>query len=60
MQNQFSKESIAIKFKKRRYAKLCLQLWFENGWYFCNITKPGWFLKRNVQKERPKRPERTS
>ena len=23
--------------------ELWLKLWFENDWYFCNITKSGWF-----------------
>ena len=44
-QNQGSKESLAVKFKKRIYAKLCLKVWFKSGWYFCNITKSGWFWK---------------
>ena len=48
MQNQGSKESLAVKFKKRIYAKLCLKVWFKSGWYFCNITKSGWFWKRLI------------
>ena len=25
---------------------MCLELWFENDWYFCSITNSGWFWKR--------------
>ena len=50
MQNQGSKESLALNLK-RIYAKLCLKLWFESGWYFCNITKPAWFWKWLTRKK---------
>ena len=38
-----SKESTAVKFKEVVCGELCLKLWFESHWYFCNITKSGWF-----------------
>ena len=38
-----SKESVGVKFKEGICAELCLKLWFESDWYFCNITKSGWF-----------------
>ena len=34
-----SKESVGVKFKEGISAKLCLKLWFESAWYFCNISK---------------------
>ena len=37
MQNQGSKEILAVKSKARIYTKLCLKLRFESSWYFCNI-----------------------
>ena len=33
-----STESIGIKFKEGICAELCLKLWFEGDYYFCNIT----------------------
>ena len=27
-----------IKFKIGICAELCLKLWFDSGWYFCNVT----------------------
>ena len=41
--NLGSKESIGVKYKDGTYALLCLKLWFESDWYFCNITESGWF-----------------
>ena len=32
-----SKESLWVKFKEGTRAKLCLKLWFESDYYFCNI-----------------------
>ena len=43
IQNVGSKESLGVKFKDSIFAELCLKHWFENGWYFCNITESGWF-----------------
>ena len=37
------KKSLGVKFKNDICAKLCLKLWLENNWYFCNITESGWF-----------------
>ena len=39
MQNLGSKENLGIKFRNNKRAKLRLKLWFENEWYFCNITE---------------------
>ena len=33
-----STENIGIKFKEGICAELCLKLWFEGDYYFCNIT----------------------
>ena len=49
--NLGSKESIGVKYKDGTYALLCLKLWFESDWYFCNITESGWFLKSTAQKQ---------
>ena len=38
-----SKESVRVKFKDGICAELCLKLWFESDWYFCNITNSEWF-----------------
>ena len=32
-----SEENIGVKFKDVICPKLCLKLWFESDWYFCNI-----------------------
>ena len=32
-----------VKFKVGIPAELCLKVWFKSNWYFCNITKSGWF-----------------
>ena len=45
MRNLNSKESIGVTFKYGVCAKLCLNLWFESDWYFCNINESGWFWK---------------
>ena len=37
IRNLGSKESVGVI--------LCLKLWFESDWYFCNINESGWFLK---------------
>ena len=44
------KESTGVKWKEGICPELCLKLWFESDWYFCNITKSG-CLKATVQKE---------
>ena len=36
-----SQESIGVKFKGNIYTELCLNLWFENDWYFCKFTLDG-------------------
>ena len=38
MRNLGSKESLGVKLKDGICFQLCLKLWFERGWYFCNIT----------------------
>ena len=38
-----SKEKLGVKIKYGICAVLCLKLCFERDWYFCNITKSGWF-----------------
>ena len=51
--NLGSKETVGVKFKESICTELCLKLWFQSDWYFCNITNSGWFLKATVQKECP-------
>ena len=43
IQNLGSKEKLGVKFEDGKCAALCLKLWFERNWYFCNITESGWF-----------------
>ena len=38
-----SKESLGVELKDGICAELRLKVWFESGWYFCNITESGWF-----------------
>ena len=38
IQNRGSKESLRVEFKDGICAELCLELWFESHWYFCNIS----------------------
>ena len=33
---------------------MCLKLWFESNWHFCNITESGWFFKSTTQKQSSK------
>ena len=42
IRNLGSKESLEMKFKDSIYAELCLKLWFESDWYFCNIAESRW------------------
>ena len=44
--NLVLEKSLGVKFKDDLFAQLCLKLWFESDWYFCNITTSGWFWKR--------------
>ena len=37
------KRKIEVKSKDDICAKLCLKLWFESEWYFCNVTESEWF-----------------
>ena len=53
IQNLGSKESVGVRFKEGTCAKLYLKLLFESNWYFCNITKSGWFWKRLSRKKVP-------
>ena len=53
IQNLGLQESVRVKFKEGICVELCLKLWFERDWYFCDITKSG-CLKVTVQKESPK------
>ena len=46
MRNLWWKENLWVKFKHGICTELCLKLWFEKDWYFCNITETGWFWKR--------------
>ena len=39
-------KSLGAKFKDNICAEFCLKLWFENDWYFRNVTESGWFWKR--------------
>ena len=43
IRNVGSKENVGVKLKEGICAELCLKLWFESDWYFCNITKSEWF-----------------
>ena len=43
IRNLGSKESLVVIFKDGICTKLCVKLWFESDWYFCNITESGWF-----------------
>ena len=42
LRNLGSKESLVVKFKDGIRAEMCLKLWFQSDWYFCNITESGW------------------
>ena len=33
------KRKLMVKFKDSICTKLCLKLWFESEWYFCNISE---------------------
>ena len=35
------KRKRSVKYKDGLCVKLCLKLWFESDWYFCNITVLG-------------------
>ena len=53
MRNVGSKERLGAKFKDGICVELCLKLWFESDWDFCNIAD--WLvLKVTVQKENSK------
>ena len=43
MQNLGLQENVGGKDIEFMYAKYCLKLWFESGWYFCNFTESRWF-----------------
>ena len=43
IQNLGSKEKLEVKFKDDISSELCLKLWFERDWYFCNITSQDGF-----------------
>ena len=32
---------------------MCLELWLESDWYFCNITDSGWFWKQLSRNKGP-------
>ena len=42
IQNLGSKEKVAVKVKDSICAELCLKLWFESNWYFCDFTESGY------------------
>ena len=46
VQNLGSKESLQVKFNDGIWAELCLKLWFESNWYFCNIAESECFWKQ--------------
>ena len=43
----------SVKYKDGRCEELFSKLWFESGWYFCNITESGWFWKTLSRKKVP-------
>ena len=47
IQNLSSEESVEVIYKDGICTKLCLKLWFESDWYFCNIIESGWFWKQS-------------
>lgn len=49
IRNFGSKVGVGVKYKHGIYAELCLKLWLESDWYFCDIT--GCFLKRPFQRD---------
>ena len=51
IQNLGSKKGIGVKFKDGICTELCLKLWFESDWHFCNITESRWFSKRLSRKK---------
>ena len=51
--NLGSKESLAINYKDGICAKLCVKLWFESRWYFCNIIELGSFSKQLFKNKVP-------
>ena len=38
IRNFGSKVGVGVKYKHGIYAELCLKLWLESDWYFCDIT----------------------
>ena len=46
MWNLGPKGSVGVKYKDVIRTKLCLKLWLESDWYFCNFTESGWFWMR--------------
>ena len=40
------KRKCRVKYKDDIRADLCLKVWFESDWYFCNITESGLFWKQ--------------
>ena len=53
IRNLGSKESVAINYKDGICAKLCVKLWFESRWCFCNITELGSFSKQLFKNKVP-------
>ena len=51
MQNQGSKENLGVKLREGICTKLCLKLWFESSWAFCNINNSEWLWKRLSRKK---------
>ena len=45
-ESRFKRKRVGVRFKDGICAELCLKLWFESNWYFCNITESEWFWKR--------------
>ena len=42
---RFKSKALGVKFKDGICAEICLKLWFESDWYFCNTTESGRFWK---------------
>ena len=53
IRNLGSNENVGVKCKESICAELCLRLWFESHWYFCNITESGLFWKRHSRNKDP-------
>ena len=39
---RFKRKLTEFRFKEGICTELCLKLWFQRDWYFCNIAESGW------------------